>query len=110
MVNTSGKERTRKEWEELFKAAGYRDYKITPILGLRSLIEHLVYFSFSSCVDRGQKLLVSPNDNLSSVFFNHRSRVCCQELKLTSFALSRNVSEKKSKCVVLASGAIMRKA
>lgn len=39
MVNTSGKERTQKEWEELFKAAGYSDYKITPILGLRSLIE-----------------------------------------------------------------------
>ncbi|KAK1395504.1 Orcinol O-methyltransferase [Heracleum sosnowskyi] len=39
MVNTRGKERTQKEWEELFKAAGYSDYKITPILGLRSLIE-----------------------------------------------------------------------
>lgn len=39
MVNTSGKERTQKDWEELFKAAGYRDYKITPILGLRSLIQ-----------------------------------------------------------------------
>lgn len=39
MDNTSGKERTRKEWEELFKAARYSDYKIKPILGLRSLIE-----------------------------------------------------------------------
>ncbi|KAL8099918.1 hypothetical protein AgCh_032251 [Apium graveolens] len=39
MVNTSGKERTEKEWEELFKAAGYSDYKITAELGIRSLIE-----------------------------------------------------------------------
>lgn len=39
MVLANGKERMEKEWAKLFFAAGFRDYKINPILGLRSLIE-----------------------------------------------------------------------
>ena len=39
MVETSGKERNQMEWEKLFLAAGFSDYKITPLFGLRSLIE-----------------------------------------------------------------------
>lgn len=39
MVVLTGKERNEKEWAKLFSAAGYSNYKITPILGLRSLIE-----------------------------------------------------------------------
>ncbi|XP_042486136.1 trans-resveratrol di-O-methyltransferase-like [Macadamia integrifolia] len=34
-----GKERTKKEWEKLFLESGFTHYKITPLLGLRSLIE-----------------------------------------------------------------------
>ncbi|KAF4397046.1 hypothetical protein G4B88_008892 [Cannabis sativa] len=39
MALVTGKERNEKEWAKLFKDAGFSDYKITPILGLRSLIE-----------------------------------------------------------------------
>ncbi|PIN08350.1 Hydroxyindole-O-methyltransferase [Handroanthus impetiginosus] len=39
MILTSGRERTEKDWAELFIAAGFTSYKITPIIGLRSLIE-----------------------------------------------------------------------
>ena len=39
MVLVTGKEREEKEWEKLFLEAGFSHYKITPILGLRSLIE-----------------------------------------------------------------------
>ncbi|KAK4398082.1 putative O-methyltransferase 3 [Sesamum angolense] len=41
MMNTltPGGERTKKDWAKLFSAAGFTSYKITPILGLRSLIE-----------------------------------------------------------------------
>ncbi|CBI21921.3 unnamed protein product, partial [Vitis vinifera] len=39
MVVVAGKERNEKEWEKLFLAAGFTHYKITPALGLRSLIE-----------------------------------------------------------------------
>ncbi|XP_060672766.1 probable O-methyltransferase 3 [Ziziphus jujuba] len=39
MVLVTGKERNEKEWTKLFSDAGFRNYKITPILGLRSLIE-----------------------------------------------------------------------
>ncbi|KAJ4723239.1 O-methyltransferase [Melia azedarach] len=39
MVFLNGKERDEKEWTELFQKAGFSDYKINPILGLRSLIE-----------------------------------------------------------------------
>ncbi|XP_059450465.1 trans-resveratrol di-O-methyltransferase-like [Corylus avellana] len=39
MVNVNGRERNEKEWNKLFLAAGFTHYKITPIMGLRSLIE-----------------------------------------------------------------------
>ncbi|PON31619.1 O-methyltransferase COMT-type [Parasponia andersonii] len=39
MVNLTGKERNEKEWGKLFSAAGFSNYKITPIVGLRYLIE-----------------------------------------------------------------------
>ncbi|XP_022724600.1 trans-resveratrol di-O-methyltransferase-like [Durio zibethinus] len=39
MVAATGRERTEQEWEKLFIAAGFSDYKITPLFGLRSLIE-----------------------------------------------------------------------
>ncbi|WCJ30882.1 O-methyltransferase family protein [Euphorbia peplus] len=39
MVLLNGKERDKKEWAKLFSDAGFTSYKITPILGLRSIIE-----------------------------------------------------------------------
>ncbi|KAK7263705.1 hypothetical protein RJT34_31299 [Clitoria ternatea] len=39
MVLYPGKERNEKEWAKLIFSAGFSDYKITPVLGLRSLIE-----------------------------------------------------------------------
>nr|GMD09079.1 trans-resveratrol di-O-methyltransferase-like [Ipomoea batatas] len=39
MVLVTGKERTEKEWEKLFIESGFTHYKITPIFGLRSIIE-----------------------------------------------------------------------
>ncbi|XP_027330578.1 probable O-methyltransferase 3 [Abrus precatorius] len=39
MVLVTGKERNKKEWVKLITSAGFSDYKITPVLGLRSLIE-----------------------------------------------------------------------
>ncbi|XP_042037387.1 8-hydroxyquercetin 8-O-methyltransferase-like [Salvia splendens] len=39
MVGLAGKERTEKEWAKLFYDSGFQNYKITPILGLRSVIE-----------------------------------------------------------------------
>lgn len=39
MTVVTGKERTEKEWANLFSSAGFKNYKITPILGLRSIIE-----------------------------------------------------------------------
>ncbi|XP_030552364.1 probable O-methyltransferase 3 [Rhodamnia argentea] len=39
MTVVTGRERTEKEWEELFLEAGFRQHKITPMFGLRSLIE-----------------------------------------------------------------------
>ncbi|XP_059664344.1 trans-resveratrol di-O-methyltransferase-like [Cornus florida] len=39
MVVATGRERNEKEWAKLFFDAGFSDYKITPILGLRPLIE-----------------------------------------------------------------------
>ncbi|KAL3741126.1 hypothetical protein ACJRO7_022267 [Eucalyptus globulus] len=39
MTVTSGRERNEAEWAKLFVTAGFGDYKITPVLGLRSLIE-----------------------------------------------------------------------
>ncbi|XP_062113508.1 probable O-methyltransferase 3 [Humulus lupulus] len=39
MCLLTGKERNEEEWAKLFKDAGFTHYKISPILGLRSLIE-----------------------------------------------------------------------
>ncbi|KAM3745329.1 hypothetical protein ACB098_06G118200 [Castanea mollissima] len=39
MVLMKEKERTKKEWAKLFLDASFNDYKITPILDLRALIE-----------------------------------------------------------------------
>ncbi|TMW86023.1 hypothetical protein EJD97_022054 [Solanum chilense] len=39
MVLLAGRERTEKEWEKLFTEAGFMSYKITPLLGLSSLIQ-----------------------------------------------------------------------
>ncbi|KAL4291524.1 hypothetical protein GQ457_14G021520 [Hibiscus cannabinus] len=39
MVLQTGRERREEEWAKLFFAAGFTNYNITPILGLRSLIE-----------------------------------------------------------------------
>ncbi|KAK8502004.1 hypothetical protein V6N12_048118 [Hibiscus sabdariffa] len=39
MVVVNGRERREEEWAKLFFAAGLSNYNITPILGLRSLIE-----------------------------------------------------------------------
>ncbi|GAU36253.1 hypothetical protein TSUD_214500 [Trifolium subterraneum] len=39
MVVLTGKERNKKEWIKLISLAGFSDYKITPISGLRSVIE-----------------------------------------------------------------------
>nr|XP_016515392.1 PREDICTED: trans-resveratrol di-O-methyltransferase-like [Nicotiana tabacum] len=39
MVLVTGRERSEKGWAKLFSDAGFSDYKVTPILGLRSLIE-----------------------------------------------------------------------
>nr|AWH62808.1 O-methyltransferase [Camptotheca acuminata] len=39
MVLVTGRERNEQEWEKLFLEAGFSHYKITPIFGLRSIIE-----------------------------------------------------------------------
>ncbi|KAK3010072.1 hypothetical protein RJ639_011134 [Escallonia herrerae] len=39
MTMVTGRERNEKEWEKLFLDAGFSNYKIAPILGLRSIIE-----------------------------------------------------------------------
>ncbi|KAI9086730.1 hypothetical protein K1719_031324 [Acacia pycnantha] len=39
MTLVLGKERNEKEWAHLFSSAGFTTYKITPVLGIRSLIE-----------------------------------------------------------------------
>ncbi|CAL1388492.1 unnamed protein product [Linum trigynum] len=39
MLVVNGMERSEKEWERLFLEAGFKHYKITPLFGLRSLIE-----------------------------------------------------------------------
>uniref|UniRef100_A0A7N0V2Q8 Uncharacterized protein n=1 Tax=Kalanchoe fedtschenkoi TaxID=63787 RepID=A0A7N0V2Q8_KALFE len=38
-LTSGGKEREEEEWAELFKKSGFNTYKITPVIGLRSLIE-----------------------------------------------------------------------
>ncbi|KAE9615111.1 hypothetical protein Lal_00048475 [Lupinus albus] len=39
MVLVSGRERNEKEWAKLIFSSGFSHYKITPVLGLRSIIE-----------------------------------------------------------------------
>ncbi|XP_014504213.2 probable O-methyltransferase 3 [Vigna radiata var. radiata] len=39
MVMVHGKERNKKEWVKLFSSAGFNNYDITPVLGIRSLIQ-----------------------------------------------------------------------
>ncbi|KAL1562762.1 Xanthohumol 4-O-methyltransferase [Salvia divinorum] len=39
LATTTGKERSEKEWAKIFSAAGFGNYKITRLLGLRSVIE-----------------------------------------------------------------------
>ncbi|KAH6765147.1 hypothetical protein C2S51_016396 [Perilla frutescens var. frutescens] len=39
MLLANGKERTEREWAHLFYAAGFKKYNISPISGLRSVIE-----------------------------------------------------------------------
>ncbi|CAN6346185.1 unnamed protein product [Urochloa humidicola] len=39
MMIINGKERNEKEWKKIFFRAGFTDYKITPVLGVRSIIE-----------------------------------------------------------------------
>ena len=39
MILFSGKERNKNEWCKLFSDAGFSNFKINPVLGLRSLIE-----------------------------------------------------------------------
>ncbi|KAI3457176.1 hypothetical protein Pfo_013839 [Paulownia fortunei] len=39
MTLASGRERTEKDWAKLFYDAGFTSYKITPVLGLRSVVE-----------------------------------------------------------------------
>ncbi|KAJ8626105.1 hypothetical protein MRB53_019412 [Persea americana] len=39
MVHEGGKERDEQEWHKIFTDAGFSEYKITPVLGLRSVIE-----------------------------------------------------------------------
>ncbi|KAM7272139.1 hypothetical protein ACFE04_031353 [Oxalis oulophora] len=42
MVLLEGRQRSEKEWAKLFSDAGFKDYKVTRLLGLRSLIEVFV--------------------------------------------------------------------
>jgi len=39
MALYAGKERTEKEWAKIIFSAGFSDYKIIPVVGLRSLVE-----------------------------------------------------------------------
>ncbi|XP_015059942.2 trans-resveratrol di-O-methyltransferase-like [Solanum pennellii] len=39
MVHVSGKERNQQDWAKLISGAGFSDYNIIPILGLRSIID-----------------------------------------------------------------------
>ncbi|XP_062083692.1 trans-resveratrol di-O-methyltransferase-like [Humulus lupulus] len=39
MAVITGRERIQKDWEKLFLEAGFNSYKITPVFGLKSLIE-----------------------------------------------------------------------
>ncbi|OVA00005.1 O-methyltransferase [Macleaya cordata] len=51
MTVVTGKERTEKEWKKLFLESGFSDYKMTPVLGFRSLIEYVLHdWSDKDCV------------------------------------------------------------
>lgn len=39
LMMVPGRERTENEWAKLFVDSGFTSYKITPVLGVRSLIE-----------------------------------------------------------------------
>ncbi|CAN6300629.1 unnamed protein product [Urochloa humidicola] len=39
MMNINGLERDEQEWRKIFFEAGFKDYKIIPVLGVRSIIE-----------------------------------------------------------------------
>lgn len=39
MMVVNRKERSEQEWKKIFFEAGFSDYKITPVLGVRSIIE-----------------------------------------------------------------------
>lgn len=39
MMRVDGGERDEQQWRKIFLEAGFRDYKITPMLGFRSIIE-----------------------------------------------------------------------
>jgi hypothetical protein len=39
MMRVDGGERDEQQWRKIFTEAGFRDYKITPMLGFRSIIE-----------------------------------------------------------------------
>ena len=38
-MGINGVERDEQEWKKIFFEAGFKDYKIMPILGVRSIIE-----------------------------------------------------------------------
>ena len=39
IMGINGVERDEQEWKKIFYEAGFKDYKIMPILGVRSIIE-----------------------------------------------------------------------
>ena len=39
IMGINGVERDEQEWKKIFYEAGFKDYKIMPILGVRSVIE-----------------------------------------------------------------------
>ncbi|OEL36061.1 hypothetical protein BAE44_0002921 [Dichanthelium oligosanthes] len=39
MMNINGVERDEQEWKKIFFEAGFKDYKIISVLGVRSMIE-----------------------------------------------------------------------
>ena len=39
LMSINGAERDENQWKKIFFEAGFRDYKITPVLGVRSIIE-----------------------------------------------------------------------
>lgn len=39
IMKIGGAERDEQEWKKIFRQAGFKDYNIMPVLGLRSIIE-----------------------------------------------------------------------